>query len=221
MSSEHPARGATGQPSDAFVAFSSWAYAATNDDEATRAASEWLEAQAMHPFIRDVSERSLVRLALQPGEAVLEVGCGAGVFLPGLAALVGPSGRVVAAEVHASGATIAHPDPAAARLINAVLVSGIRNVEMGINLRQHFAETGFEDVRGEVVGYFEEELDQDEAEEFTRIARDLAAAGTLDPDRAEAAIAAMEGNRTRGTHCGLALIFVVSGRVPGGSDHGS
>src|SRR4051794_29187277 len=34
-------------------------------------------------------------LAAQPGEAVLEVGCGGGALLPSLAACVAPSGRVV------------------------------------------------------------------------------------------------------------------------------
>src|SRR6185369_8077526 len=95
VSSEPAQSGASVEPSDAHVTFTSAAYAATNDDAATRAASDWLEAQALHPFIRQVAERSLERLALQPGEAVLEVGCGTGVFLPGLATLVGPSGRVV------------------------------------------------------------------------------------------------------------------------------
>lgn len=283
-------------PSGAYITFTSQAYEATNDQDATQAAADWLEAQSVHPFIREVADRSLVRLALEPGEAVLEVGCGTGVFLPSLAALVGPTGRVVgidhapafleqardriagagladrvelaeadahrlpfadetfdavhcervlmhledpalairemrrvvrpggrvvAAEVHAAGATLAHPDPAAVRQINAILVSGMRNVEMGIDLRRHFVETGLEQVGGEVVGFFEEELDQDEAEEFTRIARELAATGALAPDRAEAVIAAMEDNRTRGTHCGLALIFIVSGRVPGGSSNGA
>jgi ubiquinone/menaquinone biosynthesis C-methylase UbiE len=78
-----------------YVTFTSEAYAATNDDAATRAAVQWLEEQAVHPFLREVAERSLVRMALQPGESVLDVGCGTGVFLPGLAALVGPEGRVV------------------------------------------------------------------------------------------------------------------------------
>jgi len=278
-----------------YVTFTSQAYAATTDEAATRLATEWLEAQSVHPFLRDVAARSLARLALEPGESVLDVGCGTGVFLPALAGIVGaagrvvgldhsaafleearrrlagasldgrvelvegdahqlpfgdatfdavhcervmmhladpglalremqrvvrPGGRVLIAEVYAAGARMAHPDPEAEQLISAGLVSGIRNTSMGINLRGLLVRTGFRDVGGEVVGYFEETLDQDEAEEWTAIARGLAARGILEPARAEAAIAAMEDLRARDEHCGLAQIFVVSGRVPGGTSDG-
>jgi ubiquinone/menaquinone biosynthesis C-methylase UbiE len=270
--------------------FTSQAYAATNDDVRTRAAVDWLEAQSIHPFLRDVAARSMARMALQPGESVLDVGCGTGVFLPGLAAIAGPEGRVVGldhsaafleearkrlsdaslggrvelvegdahhlpfadatfdavhcervlmhledpalairemqrvvrpggrvllAEVYPEGARMDHPDPEAEKLISTGLVSGVRNTSMGIALRGLLVKAGFTDVGGDVVGYFEEELDQDEAEEWTGVARGLATRGVLDPARAEAAIAAMEDRRASGTHCGLAMVFVVSGRVPG------
>jgi hypothetical protein len=86
---------------------------------------------------------------------------------------------------------------------------------MGIDLRGLVVGAGFVEVGGDVVGYFEEELDQDEAEEWTTIARGLAERGVLDASRAEAAVSAMEELRTTGRYCGVALIFVVSGRVPG------
>jgi SAM-dependent methyltransferase len=230
-------------------------------------------------------------MAIRPGESVLDVGCGTGVFLPGLVALVGgagrvvgldhspaflgdarkrlaeaaivdrvelvegdahhlpfpeatfdvahcervlmhledpaaavremcrvvrPGGRLLVAEVYAAGARIAHPDLEAEQLVSAQLVSGIRNSGMGLAVRGLLVEAGLRDVGGEVVGYFEEELDQDEAEEWAAGARALAARGRLDPSRAEAAIAAMEESRAAGTYCGTALIFVVSGRVPDG-----
>ena len=290
------ASGDTIEHSAASATFTSQAYAATNDDETTRAAADWLEAQSMHPFLRDVAARSLARLALQHGESVLDVGCGTGVFLPGLSAIVGPEGRVVGldhsaaflkdarqrlagasrsdrvelvegdahhlpfgdatfdaahcervlmhlsdpalairemrrvlrpggrvliAEVYAAGARMDHPDPEAEQLISAELVSGMRNTWMGIAVRGLLVQMGFSDVSGEVVGYFEEELDQDEAEEWTVIARGLAARGVLDPARAEAAVEAMEERRAQGTHCGLAVIFVVSGRVPEGDRDGA
>lgn len=134
--------------------------------------------------------------------------------------VVRPGGRVVVAEVFAQGVTLDHPDPEAAHLISQRLVSGIRNGRMGIQLRGLFLESGLTHVDGDIVGHFEQELDQDEAEEFTRIARNLAETGSLDGARAEAAIAAMEDRRARGTHCGLALIFVVFGRKPEDPAHG-
>jgi SAM-dependent methyltransferase len=277
--------------SAAFAAtFSSQAYAAAADDATLQATVDWLEAQSLHPFLRDVAARSLARMALQPGESVLDAGCGTGVFLPGLAAIVGaegrvvgvdhapafleeartrlaeaslsdrvelvegdvhrlpfadatfdavhcervlmhvanpevairemrrvlrPGGRVLLAEVNAASARQAHPDPEAERMISAGLVSGIRNPTMGIDLRGLVVGAGFVEVGGDVVGYFEEELDQDEAEEWTTIARGLAERGVLDASRAEAAVSAMEELRTTGRYCGVALIFVVSGRVPG------
>ncbi len=296
MGSEpRPESGDAVEHSDTYVTFTSQAYAATNDEAAIRAAAEWLEQQSVHPFLREVATKSLVRLALQAGESVLDVGCGTGVFLPSLAAAVGPDGRVVGldhsaaflqdahkrldgaslsdrvelvegdahelpfadgtfdaahcervlmhaadparaiaemrrvvrpggrvvmAEVYPGGARMAHPDPEAEQLISTQLVSGMRNTEMGIELRGFAVEAGLTDIGGEVVGYFEETLDQDEAEEWSIGARALAARGVLDPARAEAAIAAMEERRWRGTHCGLATIFIVSGGVPSGTSDG-
>lgn len=42
-----------------------------------------------------IRERCIAALGLQPGEAVLDVGCGTGLSLPALVAAVGPHGRVV------------------------------------------------------------------------------------------------------------------------------
>ncbi len=53
------------------------------------------------PLLRAVAERSLDLLAMQPGERVLEVGCGSGVFLPLLAQAVGEAGKVLGVD-HAS-----------------------------------------------------------------------------------------------------------------------
>ena len=257
--------------------------------ETTESAASWLEEQSQHPFILNVAARSMARLALEAGEHILEVGCGTGVFLRGVAESVGPTGRVVgldhssaflaearerlastglenrvellpgdahhlpfpdatfdaahcervlmhvenpnqvvhemrrvvrpggrvvAAEVHAAGGAFDGADPELSARIGGVLISGIRNPWMGLSLRGRFVDEGFADVSGEVVGNFEEDLDQVEADEFALVARDLAARGEIDRERAEAAIDDLEARRARGAYGGLALIFIVSGRVP-------
>ena len=57
--------------------------------------SAYLDAIVATPLLRAVAARTMDLLALAPGSAVLEVGCGPGVFLPLLARAVGPEGRVV------------------------------------------------------------------------------------------------------------------------------
>lgn len=57
--------------------------------------SGYLERTFALPIMREVVDRTMVLLALQPGETILEVGCGNGVFLPLLARAVGATGRVV------------------------------------------------------------------------------------------------------------------------------
>jgi ubiquinone/menaquinone biosynthesis C-methylase UbiE len=59
------------------------------------AVSAYLDTVFALPALRLVAARTLELLALEPGAAVLEVGCGTGVFLPLLARAVGPAGRVV------------------------------------------------------------------------------------------------------------------------------
>ncbi|HET8627867.1 MAG TPA: methyltransferase domain-containing protein [Thermomicrobiales bacterium] len=59
------------------------------------AASGYLDNVAATSFLRAIAARTMEALALAPGETVLEVGCGTGVFLPLLGHTVGPTGRVV------------------------------------------------------------------------------------------------------------------------------
>ena len=278
------------EASDASVTFTSQAYAAELDEAQRAFTAAWLETQAQLPFIRETGRRSLERLALRDGDAVLEVGCGTGVFLALLVAGVGgsgrvvgldhnatlleqararmaaaglgearleliagdalalpfpdatfdvthcervlmhlaepevairemrrvtrPGGRVVAAEVNAWNASIYHPDPEAVLAICSEMISGLRQPQMGISLRRRFIEAGLEDVDGEVVADFETVLDEEEAVEMERTAKLLVAQGSLDAERAAAAISALRDAMERGVHCGVALMFVVSGRVP-------
>lgn len=48
--------------------------------------------------IREIRERALDQLALQPGESVFDIACGAGALLRGLSWRVGPRGRVFGVE---------------------------------------------------------------------------------------------------------------------------
>lgn len=73
----------------------------TGTDEQRAALGAYLEQMAQAPLARAVAQRSLALLRLDSGQRVLEVGCGTGVFLPLLAAAVGPHGHVDAVD-HAS-----------------------------------------------------------------------------------------------------------------------
>ena len=57
--------------------------------------SAYLDEVSATPLMRQVAARTLDLLALAPGQSVLEVGCGSGVFLPLLGRAVGAEGRVV------------------------------------------------------------------------------------------------------------------------------
>jgi SAM-dependent methyltransferase len=57
-----------------------------------------LEARGRTPGHRRLLERFLAFAGIRPGATVLEVGCGTGVVLRQLAALVGPRGRVVGVD---------------------------------------------------------------------------------------------------------------------------
>lgn len=54
--------------------------------------------RALDRFSGSLHRLVIEKLDLQPGEAVLDIGCGTGALLPALAEAVGPQGRVVAMD---------------------------------------------------------------------------------------------------------------------------
>jgi SAM-dependent methyltransferase len=76
-------------------AFGSDAWHADLDEAEQTGLGVLLEELAAEPFLQQVAARSLALLALQPGERVLEMGCGTGVFLPALTRAVAPDGLVI------------------------------------------------------------------------------------------------------------------------------
>lgn len=81
------------QPKSPGASSEEWG-ADVSDDHRNALASR-LEEQAADPFLQRIAARALELLDLTPGERVLELGCGTGVFLPGLAAAVGRNGEVI------------------------------------------------------------------------------------------------------------------------------
>lgn len=60
--------------------------------------ADYLLRVAATETVQSVAAQAMQMLALQPGQRVLEVGCGNGVFLPRLAEAVGPAGQVVGVD---------------------------------------------------------------------------------------------------------------------------
>jgi SAM-dependent methyltransferase len=95
----------------------------------------YLDRVATMPLLRSVAERSLNPLHLSPGQRVLDVGCGSGVFLPQLADRVGSRGHVVGLD-HAA----AFVEVARSRVADLQNVT----VEGGDALALPFADASFD-----------------------------------------------------------------------------
>ncbi|MDF1728051.1 MAG: methyltransferase domain-containing protein [Sulfitobacter sp.] len=68
-----------------------------------QAGPKWVrQAHFMDSLLSPVLDELLARAALKPGAAVLDVGCGSGASSRRAAALVGPEGRVLGADISAS-----------------------------------------------------------------------------------------------------------------------
>jgi ubiquinone/menaquinone biosynthesis C-methylase UbiE len=97
-------------------------WSATARGEQIERLATYLDAQFALPETRQIAERSLGLLNLAPGQSVLEIGCGNGVFLPLLAAAVGPGGRVVGIDHSPQFVAAAHERSVAAGVADIVTV---------------------------------------------------------------------------------------------------
>lgn len=97
---------------------------------------KWVAVQDLvDALIAPLGELALLRAAPQPGERVLDVGCGCGATTLALARAVGPSGRVIGVDLSA---------PMLARARARIEAEGLQNVE----LRQADAQTAAFDASG-------------------------------------------------------------------------
>jgi SAM-dependent methyltransferase len=78
----------------------SWERAGADAEHAALAG--FLDEVAATETIRTAIDRALAAMRIEPGDSVLDVGCGTGAFFPSLAAAVGPRGRVTGLD-HAAG----------------------------------------------------------------------------------------------------------------------
>lgn len=109
------------------------------------AQSTYLDTIAATPILRDTALRAIELLALSPGQAALDVGCGNGVFLPLLAREVGSTGRVVGLD-HAAAFVAAAEERAA-----ATGLAGIISVQLGDAYQLPFPDGSFDGVHCERV----------------------------------------------------------------------
>ncbi len=129
--------------------------------------------------------------------------------------VVRPGGWVVAAEPDAAGIRIDHPaDPEAMALIAERDTAAIRNPGMGLELNRRLAKAGLVDRRIEVFTELDRSYHPISAAGDRDAADALVADGELGRDRADAAIAYLEGASERGEYAWIGSMVVVAGRVP-------
>ncbi len=86
------------QPTGHSASTASAAWQSTRRGEQIAFLGNYLDQMTALPLLRQVAATSLELLRLAPGQRVLDVGCGNGVFLPLLAHAVGPDGTVEAVD---------------------------------------------------------------------------------------------------------------------------
>jgi ubiquinone/menaquinone biosynthesis C-methylase UbiE len=134
-----------GKPRPLWVSYTSDAYVRDTETEVEARTAAWLEEQAGMPFIRDVALRTFDLADFQPGESVLEVGCGTGVMLASLVEAVGPDGSVIGLDHSAAFLARAHR-----RLIDVGLEDRVKLVR-GDALALPFADASFDATHAERV----------------------------------------------------------------------
>jgi ubiquinone/menaquinone biosynthesis C-methylase UbiE len=131
-----------------------------------------------------------------------------------LARVARPGGRVVCAEVYATGVEFDHPDRPAINLVCEQSIAQIRNPSFGIELRRRMLHAGIEDVVMVGVVDVETVLPDEEVDDWRRKARDLDERGELELARATAAIDYLVAANEEGTYAGITILFVACGTVP-------
>ena len=129
--------------------------------------------------------------------------------------VVRPGGWVVAAEPDTAGIRLDHPaDPEAMALIVGRDIAGVRNPAMGLELNRRLATAGLVDRRVEVFTEFDRSYHPISAAGDREAAEALVDEGVLTRDRADAAIAYLEGASERGEYSWIGSMVVAAGRVP-------
>ena len=82
------------------------------------------------PFFQAAKEQTYARLALQPGDHVLDIGCGAGTDVRAMAGLVGPTGRAVGIDGSATMIAAARKRTAGSRLPVEFLVGDAHRLDL-------------------------------------------------------------------------------------------
>ena len=105
-----------------------------------RSAQKWVDHQVqLDAVMQPVLDRLLVEATLQPGEKVLDIGCGTGASTMAAARIVGPSGQVTGADISEIMLDLAH---------ERTLQSGLPNIsyEAGDAQTLAFPKAGYDQI---------------------------------------------------------------------------
>jgi hypothetical protein len=181
-------------------------------------ASRYLDAVSGMPFLREVGARTLELLALVPGETVLDVGCGNGVFLPPLAGSSGPAGASWRPSPTGAGSGSTTPTGRRSRCWSRGTSPGAasrgwvwRSTAPWPRPAWWSGAVGLLNVNTDFGVFAAYGLDRRAA------AADLVTERRLPRERAEAAVAEIGAATRDGRFLGYIAMFVAAGRVPEGT----